>query len=122
MGVLFKLLLSLLTLTSLQAEGIDQESLGDIYTEAIWFVAVFALMSIISFVVSRKHAKEYAQKNPSPKQSSPEKPDEPAEEISANPTDTGKNEIDRLTELSKMLKDGLLSEEEFQILSKSMKR
>ena len=111
---------ALMVLTSLRADAIDPDDLSNIYTEAVLFVAVFALMSIISFIISRKHARQYDQKNPFSKQSSPEKPEEPAEEISADPAAADTNEIERLVELSKLLKDGLLTKEEFQILKQKL--
>ncbi|MEA3374150.1 MAG: SHOCT domain-containing protein [Campylobacterota bacterium] len=110
------LLLSLLTLTCLQAKVINPDDLSDIYIEAILFVTVFTLLSIISYIYSKKHAKQYAKENPSSKQDVPETSKESDEAISADHTVTVKNETDRLMELSKMLKNGLITEEEFQLL------
>jgi len=45
-----------------KAQEIDPEVLSSIHTEATLFVIVFALMSIISIIISKKHAKENALK------------------------------------------------------------
>jgi len=111
------LFLPLLTLAPLQAKAINPDDLYDIYIEAILFVAIFALMSVISIVISRRHAKEYAQSNPVLK------PDIPNKSAETTETDalSGTNETDRLVELSKMLKEGVLTEEEFQLLKQKLK-
>jgi len=58
-----KALLTLpLLLTSLLAESISQNDLNNIYKEAILFVSVFGIMGIISYIYSKKHAKEYKPK------------------------------------------------------------
>ena len=100
-----------------QTKAIDPDDLSDIYTEAILFIAVFGLLSIISFIISKKHAAQYAQKNLSPKQASPESVIEDTEAVPASDTVA---DADRLTELSKMLKDGLITEEEFQTLRQKL--
>ena len=117
------LFLPLWALTSLQAKGIDPDDMSEIYTEAILFVAVFGLLSIISFIVSRKHAKQYAEKGISSKQDEPEAPKETTETIPADhaeTAETAENEVDKLIELSKMLKEGLITEEEFQLFKKKL--
>ncbi len=103
------LLLPLLILTSLQAEDIDPDKLSEIYTEGIWFVALFTVMSIISFIVSKRHAKQHTQKHT----------DDIAQK-KALAAEQERQKEDRLTELSKLVDDGLLREEEFEILRKNM--
>ena len=103
------LLLSLLTITSLKAEGIDPEELNAIYTEAIWFVIVFGTMAIISFIYSSRHAKKYTQKQAG---------DVAQKKVLA--AERTKQREERLNALSKLLKDGLLKEEEFEILRKNI--
>ncbi|MGB5965160.1 MAG: hypothetical protein WBF77_06660 [Sulfurimonadaceae bacterium] len=114
------LLLPLLTLTSLEAEGIDPDKLSEIYTEGIWFVAVFAVMSIISYIVSKRHAKQYTQKQRSAKQRVPQAVNRTDKPITTDQTGTTANKADRLAELSKLVDDGLLREEEFQLLRKNI--
>ncbi len=105
------LLLPLLTLTSLEAEDIDPDKLSEIYTQGIWFVALFTVMSIISFIVSKRHAKQHAQKHT----------DDIAQK-KALAAEQKRQKEDRLTELSKLVDDGLLREEEFQILRKNIQK
>jgi len=107
-----KLLFPLAALTSLHAEGIGQDNLNSIYTEAIWFVAVFTVMSIISIIISKRHAKKYAEENPVKKNDLRQRSDEAAEKSSV----LDRVETRRVTAWSKLVEDGLLTEKEFQIL------
>lgn len=105
------LLLPLLILTSLEAEDIDPDKLSEIYTQGIWFVALFTVMSIISFIVSKRHAKQHTK--------------EQADNIAkkkALAAEQKRQKEDRLTELSKLVKDGLLTEEEFLILRANLEQ
>ncbi len=52
-------LLNIFILSSAYAAEPTQSDLNSIYTEAIVFVSVFGVMGIISFIISRRHAKEY---------------------------------------------------------------
>ncbi len=101
------LLLPIAAFTSLNAAAIAPDELDSIYTEAIWFVAVFSVMSIISIVISKRQAKKYAEENPVVKNK--------IEEVSALHT---KRIIatDRVDALSKYVESRVLTEEEFQIL------
>jgi len=102
-----KLLLSTLTLSSLYAEGISDEKLSSIYTEAVAFVVVIAFMSLVSWYYSRKHAIQYDIDNPVVKK---EKPTD--EEIAKKV---------RLVEITKMLRAGTLSQEEYDLLKQNLK-
>ncbi len=112
--------LPLLALTSLQADGINPDDLGSIYTEAVLFVALFTLMSVFSFIVSKKHAKKYTREHSSPKQSSPEAPNVTDSAISSNDAVANEDKTDRLIALSKMLKEGLITEKEFQLFKQKL--
>ena len=101
-------------MTLLHAGTINPNELNDIYTEAIWFVAVFATMSIISIIVSKRHAKKYAEENPVPEKHLRTAPDEAEDLISVRTESTPVKE--RVTVLSKLADDGVLTEEEFQVL------
>ena len=96
------------------AEGMDEAALEGIHTEALWFVAVIAVMSVVSFVVSRRNAQKYEEKMRQQKAQQQEK----EAEVSVAETEvvepqTDVLEVDRLLELSKLHKEGLLSYEEF---------
>lgn len=111
-----QLLVTLLISSYLHAEGIDPEELKSIYMEAALFVTVFGLMSIVSFIISRKHAKQNALKNLQRRER------ESANNSQATPIEQPKESEDKRTEeLSKMLKDGLITEKEFQILKDNLK-
>ena len=101
-----KLLLPTLMLSSLFAEGISEEKLHSIYTEAIAFVIVIAFMSLVSWYYSRKHAEKYAKEHPVVK-----KPE---------PTDEEIEKKVRLVEITKMFKAGTLSQEEYTLLKKNL--
>lgn len=45
--------------TSLFAQEATEAQMSDIYSEALMFVAIFGSMGVISYIVSKRHAKEY---------------------------------------------------------------
>ncbi len=110
-----QLLMPLLIFSTLHAEGIDPEELESIYIEAALFVTVFGLMSIASFIISRKHAKQNVLKDLQKKEE--ERAKNP-QEIPTKHPDNG--ETKRVKELSNMLKDGLITEKEFQTLKNNL--
>ncbi len=110
-----QLLTPLLIFSSLHAEGIDPEELDSIYIEAALFVTVFGLMSVASFIISRKHDKQNALKALQKKKSR-EKVEKSSQAVPIEHSDDTSGETKRVKELSKMLKDGLITDEEFQVL------
>jgi len=87
--------------TSLFAKVVSQDVENSIMIEAILFVGIFGTMGIISYIYSNRHAKAYKPKKaPVLKE---------VLEETAN-----KN---RISELSEMLKNGILTQEEFELLS-----
>ena len=119
-----RLLTSLLIFSSLYAEEIEEiqpltpEVVKSLYIESALFVAVFTLMSIISIIISKKHA---AQNLLDDKKKRAKKAKEEAEKISQPSFIEEPNETKRVEELSKILKDGLISYEEFQVLNDASK-
>ena len=108
---MLQILLLLFLSLSLYAEGMDEAALEGIHTEALWFVAVIAMMSVISFVVSRRQAQNYEEKMQLKKTLQQKEPGcETASE--ASEAEEGL-EVDRLLELAKLHKEGLLTKEEF---------
>jgi len=113
---MIKLLLApLLIFSSLQAEDIDPDTLNSIYIEAILFVTVFGLMSVASFIISKKHAKQNALKDLQKKRLQEEADKKSQVHPDAQPNDIS-DETKRVKELSKMLEDGLITDKEFQTL------
>ncbi len=117
-----QLLTSILIFSSLHAEEIkeiqplDPEVANSLYMESALFVAIFTLMSIISIVISKKHAAQNILKD---KKKRAETKDL---EKKFKPISTKENsETKRVKELSKMLNDGLITDDEFHILSKASK-
>lgn len=105
-----KFLLPILLVSFLNAEEVD--TLNGIYMEAILFVIIFGIMSIISIIVSKKDAKEFESENTL----KDKKKEIKKEEIEDIAIVSKKSDSDRLIELSKMLEDGLILEKEFEIL------
>lgn len=103
------LLLSLLTLTSLSAEEVDPENLNAIYTEAIFFLIVFGVMGIVSYIYSNRHAKQYTK----------DQAGKVVQEKTLEAEKTKKREK-RLAALSKLVEEGILKDEEFQILRRNL--
>ena len=109
---MLKLSVLLLLVISLYAEGIDDADLEGIYTEALWFVAVIGVMSAVSFVVSRRNAQNYEEELRLKKIAQVDEASEKYE-MEKSKVAPSSSEVDRLLELSKMHKEGLLSKEEF---------
>ena len=97
------ILFTLLTTVSLLAQDASDEQLQSIYTEAILFVAIFGAMGIISFIYSSRHAKAYV-----PSQEELERIEQVREKKRLK-------EI-RVSELSNLLQNETLTQEEFTIL------
>ena len=123
-----QLLTPLLIFSSLSAKSIEEmdemvplnpDVVQDLYVESALFVAVFTIMSIVSIIISKKHA---AQNLLNDKKKREEKKVQEEVEKSPQPSFIEEpNEIKRVEELSKMLKDGLITDEEFQVLSAASK-
>jgi len=94
--------------TSLEAQ-IAEEDLSGVYTEAVLFVIVFVLMSIVSYTISTRHAKEYAIEN--------QKKIDADREAKKDET---KSKEDRVEELLKMLEDGMITNDEFKMMKKRL--
>jgi len=120
-----RLLTSLLIFSSLYAEEIeevqplDPEVVQSLYIESALFVAVVILMSVVSIVISKKHAAQNLLDDR--KKREEQKAQEEAEKRSQPATSKEPEETARVKELSKMLKDGLITDEEFKILSHTSK-
>ena len=99
---------SIVLFSSLEAE-IAQEKLNDIYVEAVFFVIVIVTMSIISYIYSTKHAKEYAIKN---QKNIDAKREAKKDEI--------KSKEDRVKELQDMLDKNMITQDEFKMMKKRM--
>jgi len=86
-----------------------EEVLNSIYIEAIAFVTVFFIMSVLSYKMSSRHAKEYAVKNKI-------KIDARRE---AKKAET-KSKEDRVEELQKMFDNNIITKDEFLMMKKSL--
>ncbi len=124
-----QLLTPLLIFTSLYAEEsedvqpLDPEVVQSLYIESALFVAVFTTMAIISIVISKKHAAQNLLDDRKKREAKVEleRAQEEAEKRSQPATTKEPEETARVTELSEMLKDGLITDDEFKILSKASK-
>ncbi len=120
-----RLLTPLIIFTSLYAEEseeikpLDPEVVQGLYIESALFVAVVILMSVVSIVISKKHAAQNLLDDRKKREA--KKTQEETEKISQPAKIKEPEETARVTELSKMLKDGLITDEEFKLLSKASK-
>ena len=109
--------------TGLYAEGIPEEKLASIYTEALWFVAVIAVMSLISFVVSSRNARKYEAEqqveNMRKEKVILDTQTQTKADTSLKQRDIVQ-EVDQLIALSVMVEKGLLTEMEFQVFKKRL--
>ena len=122
-----RLLTPLLIFSSLSGKSIEEmdemvplnpDVVQDLYVESALFIAVFTLMSIVSIIISKKHA---AQNLLNDKKKREEKAQNEAEKSPQPNFIEEANETKRVEELSKMLKDELITNEEFQVLSDASK-
>ena len=118
---MIKQLLTLpLILSSLYADEIeevqplDPEVVQSLYIESALFVAVVILMSVVSIVISKKHA---AQNLLDDRKKREEQKAQEAQKVSQASLVEDSKDSKRVKELSKMLKDGLITDDEFKILS-----
>jgi heme exporter protein D len=105
-----------------EVQPLDPEVVQSLYIESALFVAVFILMSVVSIVISKKHAAQNLLDDQKKREAKAEaeKAQEAQKVSQASPVKESK-ESKRVKELSKMLKDGLISDEEFKILSHTSK-
>ena len=102
-----------------EIQPLDPEVVQSLYIESALFVAVVILMSVVSIVISKKHAAQNLLDDR--KKREEQKAQEEAEKRSQPATSKEPEETARVKELSKMLKDGLITDEEFKILSHTSK-
>ncbi len=93
----------LLCAVSLYAQEATSDQLNGIYTEALLFIGIFGTMGIISYVYSSRHAKVYAPSQEVLQRIEREKAQKLLREA-------------RVEELSEMLQNDMLTNEEFLIL------
>lgn len=115
-----KLLLPIFLSSFLNAKGIDADNLGSIYTEAIIFVAVFAVMSIVSIIISKRNAKKFEVENPLEERKATRREEMLKKELKDIPVVSKNSDLDRLIELSTMLQNNSISQKEFDILKASL--
>ena len=99
-----------------EVQPLDPEIVQSLYIESALFVTVFILMSVVSIVISKKHAAQNLLDDRKKREAKAE-----AEKRSHPTTSKEAKETARVKELSKMLKDGLITDEEFKILSHTSK-
>lgn len=123
-----QLLAPLFIFSSLSGKSIEEmdemvplnpDVVQNLYVESALFIAVFTLMSIVSIIISKKHAAQNLLNDK--KKREEKKAQEEAEKRSQPNFIEEPSETKRVEELSKMLKDGLITDEEFQVLSAASK-
>ena len=123
-GSIIYLLILPLIFTSLYSDEVEEvqelspEVVQSLYLESALFVAVFAIMPIVSIVISKKHA---AQNLLNDQKKRAERKVQEREKESQKSLTKDFDKTKRVKELSKMLKDGLITDDEFKILSHAPK-
>ena len=115
-----KPLILIFVVASAFAEGIDPEALDSICSEAILYVTIFSIMSIISYVISKKNAKKYEEEHSLKERKDANRKEELEDLYLSTMTKENDDKIAKLKELSEMLKDGIINKEEFDILKDSL--
>jgi len=95
--------LSLLNVVSLFAAEVSQGEMQSIYFEAVLFIGVFGTMGLISYIYSNRHAKAYSVSKEAIERREKEKVREKKKKV-------------RIQKLSAMLKEELITQEEFAVL------
>ncbi len=101
-----------------EVQPLDPEIVQSLYIESALFVTVFILMSVVSIVISKKHA---AQNLLDDRKKREEQKAQETQKVSQASLVKESKESKRVKELSKMLKDGLITDKEFKILSHTSK-
>ena len=104
-----KFLYSIVLLNTYLLADIPQEALGDIYIEAGFFVLVGVVMSVVSYRISTRHAKEYAVKNKAK-----------IAAVKEAKKDEVKSKENRVEELQKMLDNKMITDDEFRMMKKRL--
>ncbi len=81
-----------------------------VYMQAIGFFAMFVTMYIISFILSKKHAKSFEKKNPLEQRKA---------EIQRK-KEFEKAKIKRLPELTKLYSTGIINHREYKLLQSNL--
>ena len=92
-----------LNVVVLYAAEVSQGEMQGIYLEALLFIGVFGTMGIISYIYSNRHAKAYSASKEAIERREKEKAREEKKRV-------------RIQKLSEMLKDELITQEEFAVL------
>ncbi len=115
-----KLLIPIFLSTLAYSKDIDSNTLDGIYNEAILFVAIFGIMSIVSIIISKKNAKKYETNNPLEERKTARREEELKKKLSDVVVQRSSDRVDKLLHLSKMLEDKIISEDEFKMLKKEI--
>ena len=115
-----KLLLPTILVSFLNAKGIDSDNLGSIYTEAIVFIAVFGVMSIVSIIISKRNAKKFEAEHPLEERKAIRREEILKKELQDVQEVSKNSDLDKLIELSSMLKSDLISQKEFDTLKANL--
>lgn len=101
-------------------EVVNAAIFDNIFNDAILFFICFAILSIISIVVSKKSAKKYERENPLQQRKDAVKKEKLLDMYINTSMVKIKGKDIILADLSKLLKNKTIDEEEFQILKLSL--
>ena len=94
----------------------------EVLNEAVIFFMAFAILSIISLVISRRNAKKYELENPLHERKEKARKERLIERHINNSLVSIKGKDYIVAQLSKSLKKKIINEEEFQVLKSSLQR
>ena len=112
--IMLKLFMLIFLVSFAHAE--DSSILGNVYQEAILFFTLFGIMSILSFLVSRKNAREYEREHPLEERKAIVRERELVDLFLNSSYIKIKGKAIILLELSQLLEDRAINQEEFKIL------
>ena len=93
---------------------------NEVLNEAVLFFVAFAILSIISLIISKKNAKKYELENPLQDRKDKARKEKLIERHINRSLVTIKGKDYIIAQLSKSLRNKIINEEEFQILKSSL--
>lgn len=91
-----------------------------IFNEAIIFFVFFVALAIVSFIISKKNAKKYEDENPLQERKDAARKERLADMYLNSSMIKVKGKDVILSDLSKLLEEKIINEEEFEILKSSL--
>ncbi len=102
------------------AKGMNSNALDSVFVEASLFIMLFLIMWIVSFFISRKHARKYEQETPLHERRAARRKKELIDRFLTITHLRERDKTAAILWLSKLLKKNIINDEEFEILKEGL--